>query len=250
MVFPIIHKIPIIVEDFVSYLTNRSSLGGKLYALSDTPTMKQFIKNSLSKIKESMDDYSLTEKRWCKIYQSNRNSSFYSFIKNKLRELPSSENVLELGSSIGTISNSLKRKHKNIFGLDISFFATMIAKEKSSINSDFFVADILNHPFGKKKFELILALNILEIVEPVQLLQSISKQISNGYVILTDPYDYVRGKSSVKSPLYEKDVRQKLKKSGFLITNKTNTPSSINWILKINPRTKLIYKVDIIIGKK
>ena len=69
-------------------------------------------------------------------------------------------------------------------------------------------------------------------------------------MLLTDPYDYVRGKSSVKSPLYEKDVRQKLKKSGFLITNKTNTPSSINWILKINPRTKLIYKVDIIIGKK
>ena len=41
-----------------------------------------------------------------------------------------------------------------------------------------------------------------------------------------------------------------LQKLGFSITNKTNTSSSINWILNINPRTKLIYKVDIVIGKK
>tara|TARA_B110000014_G_scaffold175472_1_gene125411 strand:+ start:1112 stop:1927 length:816 start_codon:yes stop_codon:yes gene_type:complete len=249
-VFPIIHKIPIIVEDFVSYIGNRSSLGGKLYDLSDTLPMKRFIKNSLSKIKKSKDDYSLVEKRWSKIYTSNRNSSFYSFIKNKLCELHTCENVLELGSSIGIITNSLRKKHQNVFGVDISFYATMIAKEKSFTNSDFFVADILNHPFGKKKFELILALNILEVVEPSKILESISKQLSNGHVLLTDPYDYDRGHNSVRLPLYEKDVRQKLQRLGFSITNKTNTPSSINWILNINPRTKLIYKVDIIIGKK
>ena len=249
-VFPIIHKIPIIVEDFVSYIGNRSSLGGKLYDLSDTLPMKRFIKNSLSKIKKSKDDYSLVEKRWSKIYTSNRNSSFYSFIKNKLCELHTCENVLELGSSIGIITNSLRKKHQNVFGVDISFYATMIAKEKSFTNSDFFVADALNNPFRKKKFDLILAINMLEVIEPLRILEKISSHVVSGYTVLSDPYDYIRGEKTVNLPLYEKDVRQKLKLLGFSIINKTNIPSSVNWTLKINPRTKLIYKVDIIIGKK
>ena len=248
--FPIIQKIPIIMEDFTTYISNRISLGGKLHTLSTTNTMKEFIKNSLSKIKSLNDDYSLVEKRWSEIYESNRNSSFYSVIKNKLTELPSCNNVLEFGSSIGIISNFLRTKHKNIFCIDKSFFATLHAKKNSFENLDFFVADALNHPFGKKKFDLVLALNMLEIVEPYEMLKCISKQISTGYTIITDPYDYVRGKNSVKFPLYENDVRTQLRNFGFSIIKKTNISSSINWHLKINPRTKLVYKVDLIIGKK
>ena len=117
-------------------------------------------------------------------------------------------------------------------------------------NSDFFVADALNHPFRKKKFDLILAINMLEVIEPSRILEKISSHVVSGYTVLSDPYDYMRGKNTVNFPLYEKDVRQKLKLLGFSIINKTNIPSSVNWTLKINPRTKLIYKVDIIIGKK
>ena len=43
--FPIIQKIPIIMEDFVTYIGLRRSLGGRLYHLSTTTVMKQFIKN-------------------------------------------------------------------------------------------------------------------------------------------------------------------------------------------------------------
>ena len=249
-VFPIIHKIPIITNDFTIYLRHRISLGGKLHDLSITPIMKEFIKNSLSKIGKPNDDHSLVEKRWSDIYNSNRNSSFYSTLKNKLSNFPSYDNVLEFGSSIGIISNFLRRKHKNFFGVDLSFFSTLVAKEKSFENSDFFVADVLNHPFGKKKLDLVLALNMLEVVEPKIMLEKISRQISNGHIVITDPYDYVRGEKSVRSPLYEKDVRQHLRALGFSITKKTNMPSTINWTLKINPRTKLNYKVDMIIGRK
>ena len=91
---------------------------------------------------------------------------------------------------------------------------------------------------------------MLEIVEPTEILETISKQIKDGYIILTDPYDYTRGKNSVKSPLYSKEVRKKLRSIGFVITKKTNQPSYINWTLKINPRTKLVYQVDLIVGKK
>ena len=98
--------------------------------------------------------------------------------------------------------------------------------------------------------DLILAINMLEVIEPSRILEKISSHVVSGYTVLSDPYDYIRGKKTVNVPLYEKDVRQKLKLLGFSIINKTNIPSSVNWTLKINPRTKLIYKVDIIIGKK
>ena len=249
--FPIIQKIPIIMDDFVNYIGKRASLGGRLHHLAKTTTMKQFIRNSLSKIKKThTDDYSLVEERWSEIYISNRDSSFYSVIKNKLSDFPSCDNVLEFGSSVGIVSSFLRKRHKNVLCVDTSFTATSYAKKKSFENLDFFVSDALNHPFGKKKFDLILALNMLEIVEPIKILETISKQIENGYVILTDPYDYTRGKNSVKTPLYTKDVRKKLRSIGFTIAKKTNQPSYINWTLKINPRTKLVYQVDLIMGKK
>ena len=249
--FPIIQKIPIIMEDFVTYIGSRRSLGGRLHHLANTTMMKQFIKNSLSKIKKThIDDYSLAEERWSEIYISNRDSSFYSALKNKLSDFPSCDNVLEFGSSVGIVSSFLRKRHRNVLCVDTSFTATLYAKKKSFENLDFFVSDALNHPFGKKKFDLILALNLLEIVEPTEILETISKQIKDGYIILTDPYDYTRGKNSVKSPLYSKEVRKKLRSIGFVITKKTNQPSYINWTLKINPRTKLVYKVDVVIRKK
>ena len=82
------------------------------------------------------------------------------------------------------------------------------------------------------------------------LLKIISSQISNGIIFLSDPYDYDRGKNSVKNPLSENQLRESLQKYKFIITKNTLTPSKINWNLKLNERTQLNYKVDLIIGKK
>ena len=124
------------------------------------------------------------------------------------------------------------------------------AKKKSPKNCEYFLADILQNPLGKKKFDLIVALNMFELVEPSLLLKTISKQISNGFIFLTDPYDYDRGRNSVKNPLDENQIRDILLQNKFQITSTTKTPSKINWNLKINTRTKLNYKVDIIIARK
>ena len=129
--FPIIQKIPIIMDDFVNYIGKRASLGGRLHHLAKTTTMKQFIRNSLSKIKKThTDDYSLVEERWSEIYISNRDSSFYSVIKNKLSDFPSCDNVLEFGSSVGIVSSFLRKRHKNVLCVDTSFAATLYAKKK------------------------------------------------------------------------------------------------------------------------
>ena len=248
--FPIISKIPILVENLSQFLTNRSSLGGLLLELSLTAVMKEFIKNTMSKIQKSENDFFPTEKRWVDIYLLNKNSSFYKNIKSYISKIPPKNFVVEYGSSIGIISNSLGLKHAHVFGIDTSFQALLEAKNKSPKNCEYFLADILQHPLGKKKFDLIVALNMLELVEPSLLLKIVFKQISNGFIFLSDPYDYDRGKNSVKNPLNENQIREILCQNKFQITKSTKKPSKINWNLKINDRTQLSYKVDIIIARK
>ena len=248
--FPIISKIPLLIENLSEFLKNRSSLGGLLFELSLTNTMKKFIKNTLSKIEKSENDLFPIEKRWTTIYLSNKQSSFYKKIKSKISKIPSKNFVIEYGSSIGIIANTLGSHNKHVFGIDTSFSALYEAKKKSPKNCEYILADILQHPFGKKKSDLIIALNMFELVEPSLLLKSISKQISNGVIILSDPYDYDRGKNSVRDPLDENQIRETLVKNGFKIIKNTKKPSKLFWNLKINKRTQLNYKVDLIIARK
>ena len=248
--FPIISKIPILVENLSKFLANRSSLGGLLFELSLTKVMKEFIKNTMSKIKKSENDYFQIEKRWTDIYLLNKKLSFYKNIKSYISKIPAKNFVVEYGSSIGIISNTLGLKHTHVFGIDTSFSALLEAKKRSPKNCEYFLADILQNPLGKKKFGLIVALNIFELVEPSLLIKTISKQISNGFIFLTDPYDYDRGKNSVKNPLNENQIRETLRQNKFRINKTTKNPSKINWNLKINDRTQLNYKVDIIIARK
>ena len=248
--FPIISRIPILIENLSNFLANRSSLSGLLFELSVTKVMKEFIKNTISKIKKSENDYFQTEKRWTDIYLLNKKSSFYKNIKLHISKIPPKNFVVEYGSSIGIISNTLGLKHTHVFGIDTSFSALLEAKKKSPKNCEYLLADILQNPLGKKKFDLIVGLNIFELVEPSLLLKIISEQILNGFTFLSDPYDYDRGKNSVKTPLNENQIRETLRQNKFQIDKTTKNPSKINWNLKINDRTQLNYKVDIILAKK
>jgi len=248
--FPIISKIPLMLENLPQFLQNRPSLGGFLLKSAVTQSMKQFIKQNMSKIKKNKNDFFLTEKRWTNIYLANKNSSFYKTIKSHLVKISPKSLVIEYGSSIGIISNDLGKKHGRVFGIDTSFSALLEAKKKSPKNCEYVLSDVLQHPFGKKKFDLIIALNLFELVEPISLLNTISSQIQNGLIFLSDPYDYDRGKNSVTHPLHEKQIRETLTQKKFLITKSTKTPSNIIWTLKINHRTNLVYKVDIIHARK
>ncbi|KAF6246352.1 methyltransferase type 11 [Nitrosopumilus sp. b3] len=247
--FPIIGKIPILWDDFGNYLSSRKLLSGKLYQLSINKKMKSFLKKAMSKTVFT-DDRTALENRWSKIYQNSRHSKFYSIIKNHLDSLPRSDFVLEHGCSIGITAFSLADTHKMVFGIDRSFSALQIAKKSYRDNLDYVVADSLSSVFAKSKFNLVIALNILELVEPVDFLKHVSKQMTSGYFVISDPYDFDRGINSVKTPLDESQLRTYLQKFGFQITSKTKNPSYIPWNLKLNSRATLNYKVDLIIGKK
>lgn len=247
--FPIIKKIPILWDDFSKYVSERMMLGGKLFHLVSHDKMKKFLKSSLSNSKRNSDDRTNLEERWSAIYQSSQKSKFYSVVKNKLNSLPKSDLVLEYGCSIGILGSFLADSNHNVFGIDRSFSAISIAKKTQKDNLDYFVADLMSDIFGKTKFDLILALNVLDLVEPKDLLKHIYQQISKGTIVLSDPYDFDRGKNSVKK-LDELALRTNLDELGFAIDIKTKKPSYLTWNLKLNPRSTLNYKVDLIIAKK
>jgi ubiquinone/menaquinone biosynthesis C-methylase UbiE len=148
------------------------------------------------------------------------------------------------------MSSFLANSSQTVFGVDRSFSAIKIATRISKENLDYFVADSLSPIFGNTNFDLIVALNLLELIEPVDFLKQISSHIQRGYLIISDPYDYDRGKNSVKKPLDENTLRQNLKNLKFRIISGTNHPSKISWNLKLNPRTKLNYKVDLVVAEK
>jgi uncharacterized protein YbaR (Trm112 family) len=247
--YPIIEKIPILWDDFSNYISNRRMLGGKLVN-SVSSQMKKFLKNSLTRNIKSIEDRTNLEERWTNIYQNSRRSRFYSTIKNELETLPNSKLVLEYGCSIGIMNSFLADSSQTVFGVDRSFSAIKIAIKESKENLDYFVADSLSPLFGKTKFDLILALNLLDLVEPVDLLKQISAQIQKGNLVITDPYDHDRGQNSVKRPVDENTLRQNLRNLKFRITSNTDSPSNIPWNLKLNPRTTLNYKVDLVIAEK
>ncbi|WP_428323744.1 methyltransferase domain-containing protein [Nitrosopumilus sp.] len=245
--FPIIQKIPILWDDFSEYLSFRRILGGKLYKLTNSSKLKSFVKKSLN---TKNNDRSNIEEKWARIYQNSKTSKFYSMIKNNLDSLPSSKFVLEHGCSIGIVTSHLATSNELVFGVDRSFSAIQIAKKQFKDNLDYFVTDSLNPVFGKLQFDLVLALNVLEIIEPKILLKLISKQITKGYFVVSDPYDFDRGTGSVKNPVDASSLRTNLKNLGFKISNSTKKPSYIPWNLKLNPRTTLNYKVDFVISHK
>ncbi|MEW6044055.1 MAG: methyltransferase domain-containing protein [Thermoproteota archaeon] len=247
--YPIISGIPILWNDFAAYLGNRPRLGGHLLLSAKNAELKSFIKNTLTKIRKTSNDLSIIEKRWCYIYLSNQKARFYSTVR-KLTNAGSGV-ALEHGCSVGCMTQHIAKHYDYAFGIDKSYYAISEAKRLAGENLDFFVADSLEHPFGKSRFNFILALNLFEIVEPKSLIKLFAKQLSkSGVLLLSDPYDFERGDKSVREPLYADSLREELIKNGFSIHPKTKKPSFVSWHLKLHQRASLHYATDLIIAKK
>ncbi len=246
-VYPIISSIPFLVEDLSLFFSIRAKLGGYLLLHVKNNMIKYMIKKSLQEIKKVGDDVTDLEKNWVAIYQKSKSSAFQTRVKHIISKLPKCNFIVEHGCSIGTMSEIFARRHGTVFGIDKSFFALLEAKKRKIDTADFFLADSLSKPFGIMKFDLVVALNVLELIEPVKLLKIIKLQ-ARKFVILSDPYDYERGKSSVKVRLDEKSLRINLKQSGFKLIGNTGKPNFTPWNLTVNSRLELNYKVDMILA--
>ncbi len=246
-IYPIILSIPFLIEDLSSFFSIRAKLGGYLLLNVKNQKIKSLIKKSLQGIKKVGDDTTDLEKNWTRIYTKSRHSEFETKIKNIVQKLPTCNFVVEHGCSIGTVSGIMAKHHGVIFGIDKSFFALLEAKKHKTKNMDFFLADSLSKPFGSMKFDLVVACNVLELIEPSKFLKIIATQ-SRRFVLLSDPYDYDRGKNSVKTRLDEKTLRTRLKQMGFKLIHGTSKPSFISWKLNVNSRLELSYKVDLVLA--
>ena len=229
------------------FFSVRAKLGGYLLLNIENKKLKSLIRKSMQQIKKVGYDTTDLEKNWVEIYKKSKPAAFESKIKNIVKKLPRCNFVVEHGCSIGKMSEIVARHHKMFFGIDKSFFALLEAKKRKIKNADFVLADSLSGPFGTMKFDIVLALNVLELIEPVKLLTIIKTQ-AKKFLILSDPYDYERGKSSVKVKLDAKSLRSKLQQLGFKLTCGTAKPSFISWKLDVNPRLTLNYKVDLILA--
>ena len=244
--YPIISSIPFLLKDLSSYFSIRSKLGGYLMLNAKSNAVKSIIQKSLKEIKKVHEDTTELEIRWVETYKKSNKTTFERKIKKTIQKLPRCNLVLEHGCSIGKISEILSKKSKQVFGIDKSFYALLEAKKRKIKNCDFILSDSLHPPF-RNNFDMVVALNVLELIEPIELLNIISKQTSK-FVLLSDPYDYERGKNSVKVKLDAKSLRMKLIKMGFKFLQDTNKPSFIPWELHVNPRLELNYKVDLILA--
>lgn len=78
--------------------------------------------------------------------------------------------VLDLGCSIGIISNVLANKAKNVVGIDIDSHAITMARSYRAKNCSFILADGLFLPFKQSCFKVIVCNQVLEHVPNYKIL--------------------------------------------------------------------------------
>lgn len=271
--YPIIEGVAIILKNFPNYIQNRTEMYGKWLLECQTNEMKDFLRNSGESLSSPIgsniyedggiwyspykwlqlekhdEDRLIKSLRW-KINPNELYDRVISSINPKLDGI-----ALDLGCAMGKTTLKLAKKYSFVIGVDLSFSfikeARKLMQEDIQGNAEFCVCDVSSLPFHNMKFDLILAMNLIELVNPKELLLSVHKLLKpHSDVIFTDPYDYNRGKE-IEKKYDARSFRELIEESGFEINESNQKKESfIPWILKINERVYLYYFVDFIKAKK
>jgi 2-polyprenyl-6-hydroxyphenyl methylase/3-demethylubiquinone-9 3-methyltransferase len=111
------------------------------------------------------------------------------FILNNFDKSISKKNVLDIGCGGGLISESLAKKKAKVTGIDENIYSIKQAKEHAKISSlkITYINQSIDSFFkkNKKKFDLILCLEVLEHVDNVKkTLDKITKLLNPGAILI------------------------------------------------------------------
>ena len=264
--FPIIQGVPIILQNFHHYARQRIATYGKWILISKSAKLKDFLRSIGEKIPSPTYNDLYEENN--SLYKAYLHNSHHNHFDNRLSSLfkrkiePNhiyrmlgKKNLdlkgigLDIGCSIGSSTFELAKKLPFVFGVDLSFSfileARKIMRRKKCKNIEFLVSDATNLPFESRYFQSIIALNVVDRVDPNKLIVSINKCIKdNGKLILVDPYHFVDDDTDRFDSI---KVRKIIEKSGYKIRS---NESYIPWILKMNERAYLFYFVDFIVANR
>lgn len=273
--YPVIDGVALLLEDVAEYISSRPFLLEKWILSSKTSAMKEYLKGMSSTLTElnksqgnnlyEVDGPLYESYNWAQ-FDFDTNDRFLSLLKHKLYPNDLYNKVvhstltnldgaaLDLGCSSGYAAFQLAKKFAFVIGVDLSFsFISEARRRMTSLrqgNLDFVVADCIMPPFLPHKFDLVIALNIIEFMDAEQLLDRIHRLLKeDGEVAFSSPYDYNR--TQLGNRVNPQSFRQLLQRSGFRIGSKYITGESfLPWTLKINERTYLFYYVDYLRARK
>lgn len=271
-IYPIIEGVAIIVNDIVQYIEKRTEIYGRWILNSKSNDLKEYLKNIGKKVtnptkidryeeggilfstykwmqnENHSEDRLMNMLRW-KIKPNEIHHKIIHGLNPKLDGI-----VLDIGCATGLTTIQLTKKFSFVIGVDLSFSFIKEARKKmyelGISNVEFFVMDAEHVPFSQLKFDLVVALNVIELVNTQSFLKTIHKLLKpQAEMIIASPYDFNREK--IFDETYdERSLRDLLRNSGFEVSIKTESETFTPWILKISERTYLFYFVDFIKVKK
>lgn len=265
--YPILEGVPLLVENFSKYASQRINTFGKWIVKCKSSGIKSYLKSEGLKIHgPTMSDRYEENSRWYESYLHFRqdfplDDKLLPLLKkeikpNNIYKMLTDENLsldgigLDIGCSIGSSTFELSKKLSYVFGIDLSFSfileARKIMQSRKIYNIEFIVADATNLPFESHFFQSIVALNVIDRIDFYKLVSSVNRCIKKqGKLVLIDPYDFVDNNS--KDKLDSTRIRQELESMGY---NTEYGDSYIPWILRVNERCYLFYFVDLVVATK